>query len=277
MCQTLGLQEAVAASPRRVRALTIVEDGALHLVPFCALRYTDGGQRQYLIERMSINVDTLSAPRRRARAGQGKAVIGCYEGAERPLPRARPASDEAAERLRRTWHMTADRVDRRSRCVADLPEAEVFYYFGHGHFTPGAPALSGIEFQGDAGNEIFSIDDIDALRLSGLQQAVVLACHSADAVPYSGRWVVGLPQMLMRRGARSVLAAMWETDPQVSEQVSNEFISLAARIGRAEALRQAQLRVLRSGPTADPFWWAALCVYGEGGRPVVRARRSWRL
>jgi hypothetical protein len=276
VCEALGLQEAIARAPRRVRSLTIVEDAALHLVPFCALRYIDHGRRLYLIERVAVNVDTLSTTRRRVRAGNGRAVVACYDGTARPLLRARPAADNAADRLRRSWNMTALQVERRAACLAALPEAEVFYYFGHGYFQPGAPELSGIEFEGGDGNEILSIDDVDGLRFADMQQAVVLACHSADAVPYTGRWVVGLPQMLLRRGARSVLAAMWETDPAVAEQVSNQFIGLAAKLGRAEALRQAQLRVLGSGPTADPFWWAAFRVYGDGRRPSVRHRARWR-
>ena len=275
VCETLGLQEAIARAPRRVRLLTIVEDAALHLVPFCALRYIDQGRRIYVIERVAVNVDTLSVPRRRAGAGNGRAVVGWYDGAARPLTRARPAAAAAGDGMHRSWKMTVQKVDRRATCLAALPEAEAFYYFGHGHFEPGAPELTGLEFQSDQGNEILSIRDVDMLRLSGMQQAVVLACHSADAVPYSGRWVVGLPQMLLRRGARSVLAAMWETDTVVSEQISNQFIALATRLGRAEALRQAQLRVLRSGPTADPFWWAAFQVYGDGGRPAWRSRASW--
>jgi hypothetical protein len=278
MCVALGLQDALTRGPDRVRSLTIVADATLHLVPFCALRYVDRqGTYRYLIERVALNLDTVSTRRPHfVTDGAGTAVVAHYRGLERPLSAAKPAADHASGSLRDAWGLECREVDRKSACLAALPDANVFYYFGHGRFDSGKPERSGIEFLGEGRNDILSLRDFDRLVLSKMEQALIFACETSDAVSFAGRWAVGLPQMLLRRGARSVLAAMWETDPDTATTVSQRFLDLAMKVGRAEALRQVQLDLLAGATTRDPFWWAAFQLHGDSGRPARRRRHAWR-
>jgi CHAT domain-containing protein len=45
--------------------------------------------------------------------------------------------------------------------------------------------------------------------------------------------------------------------------MSDYYARLKRGIGRAEALRQAQLRMLRQVDTAHPFYWAAFIPAGD--------------
>jgi CHAT domain-containing protein len=197
--------------------------------------------------------------------------VAHYAGLNRPLHRAEPAARAAATRLARDWNLECRHVTDREACFSLLSSAAVLFYFGHGHFDASDVDASGIEF-GDPSRTpdstgLISLRDLDGVDLTCMRHAIVFACHGSDAVPYAGRWAVGLPHMLLRRGARSVLASMWETAPEIAEEVSDVFLERARRVGCANALREAQLRVLRSGRGVDPFWWAAFQFYGDDSRP----------
>ena len=81
----------------------------------------------------------------------------------------------------------------------------------------------------------------------------------------------------MRRGARSVLGAVWQTDQSIAAEVSSRFFERAELVGRARALQEIQLGLIARGSKREPFWWAALQIYGHGGRLQNPKKRSlWR-
>ena len=72
-------------------------------------------------------------------------------------------------------------------------------------------------------------------------------------------------------GARSLLVSHWYVDSQATVAlITKAFAALKAdeRIGRAQALREAMLSLMTSGPkTWHPAYWAPFVVVGEGGAP----------
>ena len=91
-----------------------------------------------------------------------------------------------------------------------------------------------------------SLRDLDPVDFSRMQQATILACYSGDASNLPGRWVVSLPEALLRRGANSVLASMWALDENVARAISLRFLKEASRTSRAQALQEIQKKSIRS-------------------------------
>jgi tetratricopeptide (TPR) repeat protein len=278
--QRLAMQEILAGVPRRIRSLTILPDAALRLLPFCALRFVQNdGTEAYIIERAAVNFDNVSTPRKRPthKSGERVAVVSHYSGVERRLDRSAEAAGAAAQWLRSNWKMSCREADDKEGCLSALDQAAVFYYFGHGHFHDADPERSGLEFRAPRGTTVLSIRDLDGTDFFNLEQAVILACHSSDAVPFSGRWVVSLPELLVRRGARSVLGAVWQPDQSIAAEVSSRFFERAESLGRARALQEIQRDLIARGSSREPFWWAALQIYGDGGRLQNPGKRGlWR-
>jgi len=131
-------------------------------------------------------------------------------------------------------------------------------FSGHGQLCPETPAQSGILLRGP---ETLDLQQLMQMRLPGLEHVTLAACWSADSFSYPGRWVVSLPQLLFRIGARSVLASLWEVDDEVAKRIHLRFLEGLRRNSRSEALRQAQLAEIHE----DPYKWACLQLYGEGG------------
>jgi CHAT domain-containing protein len=83
-------------------------------------------------------------------------------------------------------------------------------------------------------------------------------------------------------GARSVLVSHWPVDDRAAVELTTRALGEMARdpgIGKAEALRRAELWFLGSGVPAaysDPRYWAPFSLVGEGGAGAARgpARRG---
>jgi tetratricopeptide (TPR) repeat protein/CHAT domain-containing protein len=115
-------------------------------------------------------------------------------------------------------------------------------------------------------HEVLDLDlDADLVMLS--------ACQTGLGRRRGGEGLVGLSGAFFVAGAESVSASLWSVPSGPTRQLVTEFFKRlkAGGVGRAEALRQAQLTVLRNGLKADgqpadytsPFCWAAFVLMGE--------------
>jgi hypothetical protein len=273
LCREFGLQDLIAAAPSRIRSLTFVLDAQMWGIPFCALRYSVPGDGcKYIVERFAINVDECFHPRRHTRAGDHVLVAHYEATGPRKLKRAAVAARTVSDWMRRHRSLPCVEARDRASCLHALPDACLFYYFGHGQFSEGKKRETGLEF----GPDLFlSIDDLDAIDFTAMEQAVLLGCYGSDVTPFLGRWTVSLPALLMRSGARSVLGGLWEILEDVAACFSDEFLPRAVAVGRACALQELQIQLLNKG--RPPYEWAALQIYGDGGPLRLRNRqKSWR-
>ena len=99
------------------------------------------------------------------------------------------------------------------------------------------------------------------------------ACQTGLGRMRGGEGLVGLSGAFFVAGAESISASLWNVPTGPTCQLVTEFFKhlKEGKLDRAEALRQAQLTVMRSGRTADgksadyssPFCWAAFVLVGE--------------
>jgi CHAT domain-containing protein len=128
------------------------------------------------------------------------------------------------------------------------------------------------------------------LDLSGVELAVLSACETGLGEAAGGEGLLGLQRAFQVAGARSVVASLWKVDDDASRQLMEQQYQNLWRadkpLGKLEALRQAQLAMLREGrkrgpgverlvdpealkravPVAGripPFYWAAFVLSGD--------------
>ena len=107
--------------------------------------------------------------------------------------------------------------------------------------------------------------DADVVMLS--------ACQTGLGRMRSGEGLVGLSGSFFYAGAESVCASLWQVPTGPTRQLVAEFFKQLkeGNVDRAEALRVAQLSVLRAASSSDgrsvdyssPFCWAAFVLMGE--------------
>ena len=97
-----------------------------------------------------------------------------------------------------------------------------------------------------------------------------------------GEGVLGLQRALQMAGSRTVVASLWKVSDEQTRQLMERFYEnlWGQKMGKLEALRQAQLSLLRqeqsrgmkivARPAADkpseqlaPYYWAAFVLSGD--------------
>ena len=74
----------------------------------------------------------------------------------------------------------------------------------------------------------------------------------------------------MLAGVRTQVASLWKVDDAATKDLMIDYYTrLSAGAGRSQALREAQLAMLKDPSRAHPYYWAAFVVIGEG-EPLVR-------
>lgn len=95
-----------------------------------------------------------------------------------------------------------------------------------------------------------------------IELLVLSACETASG---DERAALGLAGMAIQAGARSTIATFWSINDRATAQLMNTFYKAIATksLGKAEAIRQAQLSLLHDPQYEHPFYWAAYTAIGN--------------
>ena len=243
----------VAADLAQAGAETIMVslDGALRYLPFAAL--FDG--ERYVIERFRVSVLTEAAKNRlaaRPPADTRFAGLGLTRRVEGfdALPAVREELEGILKDAKLSGEAYFDEAFTAERMRAALSaRIPLIHIASHFKFNPGTEVDSFLVL-GDGSRlslrELreagYNFRSVDLLTLSACETAVG---GGADA---NGREVEGFGALAQQRGARAVMATLWPVADISTGVIMQRFYRLradGAGMSKAEALRQAQLGLLR--------------------------------
>lgn len=244
--------------------LVLVPHGPLHYLAFTALHDGEGWlTRKHTLRVLpSANVDALL--RAGTSGGSGAALILANPDTghvENDLKHAELEAQAIAGLLPNA-RLLARRAASETALRGQAGKADVIHLASHGKFRTADPLQSYLLLAPDAANDgVLSVDEIYGLRLDA-DLVALSACETGLGQGSPGDDLVGFVRGFFYSGARSLLASYWSVDDAATADLMRAFYANLKLLGKAEALRQAQLEVARTRP--EPFYWAGFYLAGMG-------------
>ena len=297
-----AIMQPVRSKLGAATTLYVAPEGSLNLVPLAALVDESG---RYLIERYSINYlasgrDLLYLGRAEP-ARSPALIIADPAFDQKPSSAPAPAGTQTRSRdFRSTKYErlpgTAAEADVLKKVIADasvltgtaatetaakkVAGPRILHIATHGFFLQDLPGesedpmlRSGLVFAGVNASSPSASDDgvltaLEAsnLDLRGTKLVVLSACETGLGEVRNGEGVFGLRRAFVVAGAETLLMSLWQVADDATKDLMTSYYSrLSKGESRADALRQAQLAMLKDEKTKQPFFWAAFISSGESG------------
>jgi len=251
-------------SENNIKTLVFVLDGRFRRIPMAALY--DG--EHYLLEKYGVALTPglkLLGPHFQNPKPLQALMLGLTEARSgfSALPGVKTEIEQVASRINAevlfdrafTKESLATQVDR-------LP-FPVLHLATHGQFSSDLEKTFLL-----AWDQKISVSDLDSLLKSRREQdepielMVLSACQTAEG---DDRAALGLAGMAIRSGARSTLATLWAVNDHSTAELMTEFYReiSGGELTKAEALRRAQIKILKNPTYSHPYYWSPFVLIGN--------------
>lgn len=261
--------------------LMVVPDKALHRIPFAAL--LDPRSGRFLIESRPVGVAPsatsflLAWRRSRNLSSQAKVLaVGnpSFDRAQFPSLPALPESEREATAVARLYPEATLLIGKQAtaeRFIESARQANIIHYAGHAVAAPQDPFQSSLLLAStdSGGSGRLTARRLYEERFGQALLVILSACNTAGGREYFGEGPMSLARPFLAAGVPSVLAGLWEVEDRAAARMLIEFHQeLKANVEPIQALRNVQIRALKSEERASPRHWAAFQLIGA---PFVRA------
>lgn len=254
-----------------VKTLVFVPDGALRSIPMSVLY--DG--KQYLVEKYAVALSLglqLIQPKPLTQEALKVLAAGLVQPPPNfsqfpPLPEIKSEVGFIAEAGISTQQLLDQRFTGPAlKTAVQSTPFNVVHLATHGQFS--SQASETFILAADGPINVLQLDALlrdreDTRTMDAIELLVLSACQTAAG---DNRATLGLAGVAVRAGARSTLASLWQLDDRATAIFVKEFYRALAKekVTKAEALREAQLTLLRQYPNYDrPGFWAPYVLVGN--------------
>jgi CHAT domain-containing protein len=295
----------------RGKELLIIPHDVLHYLPFQALLSPSG---KYLIEDYSINylssasLMQFTQEKRKAKgeltsviAQGGKLLTFGNPDLNDPKMALQFAEIEAKEIKtlypQSSIYLQKEATEEKAKALS--PQNDIVHFASHAELNEDDPLASAIRLaKSDKEDGRLEVREIFGMDLKA-SLVVLSACETGLGKLSSGDELVGLTRAFIYAGTPSVVASLWNVEDSSTAQLMASFYKNLKTMTKVEALRQAQLNLIRgninsdllarrgiggigklgevttsktpsqdSNPiaisTSHPFFWAPFILVGEG-------------
>ena len=250
---------------KQIKTLVFVLDGGLRNVPMAALY--DG--KQYLIEKYSIALTPgleLLGPKPLNRGKIKTLVAGLTEARHgfSSLPNVNDEVEAIKSEIPSEVLLNQTFTSSALRKEVDTLPFSVVHLATHGQFSSNADETFVLAW--DRPVKVNELRELlrgrEEIQPEPIELLVLSACETAEG---DKRAALGLAGIAVRSGARSTLASLWSLDDASGARLISHFYRELAKnnITKAEALRQAQLELLKDPDYRHPIHWAPYVLLGN--------------
>jgi CHAT domain-containing protein len=146
-----------------------------------------------------------------------------------------------------------------------MPGFDIIHIACHGLFNDNYPLLSSLVLSPDSHNDGFlEVHELYNLNLTNASLVILSACETGLSLIRKNDDVIGLVRGFLYAGVPSMVASLWKVDDEATAALMSNFhVLLKLGNSKGEALRKAQLQLIRTERTRHPYFWAAFVLYGS--------------
>ncbi len=141
---------------------------------------------------------------------------------------------------------------------------QVVHLATHGQFSSNSEETFLLTWDGRISLQDFDLlfKQHQLLTQNTIDLLVLSACETASG---DDRAALGLAGLALRSGARSTLASLWSVNDEATAALMSEFYRQLAsgNITKAQALRSAQVALLKQPRYSHPYFWSAFILLGN--------------
>jgi tetratricopeptide (TPR) repeat protein len=242
--------------------LVVIPHGALHYVPFHALRDEAG----YVVDRFEVSYSPSAAVlklcrgRRRSEDPDIKSQVTKSMVALGVVESGTPNIEGEIETLGSIFpdavRLTGERATR-ANLIEAAPSARFLHLASHGFFRRDNPMFSFLKLA-DSHLNFYSLLD---LRLNA-EMVTLSACHTGVNTVFPGDELHGLMRGFLYAGAPSLVVSLWAvSDGSTAELMREMYSRIRAGATKRGALRRAQLAI--KDVYGHPYYWAPFVLMGD--------------
>ena len=161
-----------------------------------------------------------------------------------------------------------DKVSKESRALARVQDP----------MLRSGLALAGanISLENVNDNGLLTAAEVAELKLTGTQLVVLSACDTGVGKIEQSEGVVGLRRALVLAGAETQVVSLWKVNDDASQELMEDYYRGLYKKernqlgeweykneGRSEALRSAQLKMMKRPERQHPYFWASFIPIGD--------------
>ncbi|MBP5977472.1 CHAT domain-containing protein [Brasilonema sp. CT11] len=251
----------------RVNTLVFIPDGSLRNIPVSALY--DG--KEFLVQKYAIAISPglqLFTPKPLAQAKLNALAGGLSQPPKNEKFAPLPNVKVELKLIQQSGISTTILLDKnfKSTTLGKTINAQPFkvvHLATHGQFS--SKAKDTFILAADGRINVSQLDSLlksrEQKRTEPIELLVLSACETAAG---DNRAALGLAGVAIRAGARSTLASLWQIgDDSTALFISEFYHQLTTGKTTAEALREAQLKLLSDSQYTRPLNWAPYVLVGN--------------
>ncbi len=274
---------------KKTDCVIICPDGPLHSMPFCALKAT---KRTSLTDKKQIlhviSATVLSELKKQQKTENEKmaafgnpvypdteiedAVVRSVTGEAPLLPL--PATENELGAIEGIYREKAIIYKRETATEENAKsqgkELSIIHFACHGILDERFPLNSGLALtipgkrEEEKENGLLQAWEIfEQVRINA-DLVTLSACETGLGKEMGGEGMIGLTRAFQYAGAKAVLSSLWSvSDESTAKLMSSFYAHLKTGKSKAEALRMAQSKMMRSKKYAHPFYWAGFVLNGD--------------
>ncbi len=251
----------------KVKTLVFVPDGIFRNVPMGALY--DG--QNYLIENYQVALSpglTLLSPKPLQNQGLNTLFGGLTETFQQegliPLFYVKQELKSIQKKVSNTALLNEEFTLNNLKTILKNQSFPIVHFATHGQFSSRFEETFIVAW--DSYINVLQLEKLlkenDPRGNNPIELLILSACETASG---DNRAALGLAGFAVRAGARGTLATLWSVNDQAAAVMMEQFYRQLSinKLSKAEALRQAQLTMLKNRWYKHPFYWSAYTLVGN--------------